>query len=124
MARGGRHSADDLLAAELAAGQTVRDAARTAGVSEHTAHRRNGDPAFKARVAELRVGMVAEASGRLAESMGRAANVLRDLLGSADEKVRLRAAERMIELGLKVVELTELQRRVEELERQAAGGTG
>lgn len=39
----GRHSADDALAAELAAGKTVRDAATAAGVAERTAFRRLGE---------------------------------------------------------------------------------
>src|SRR4051812_38904491 len=80
----GRHSADDALAAALAAGRTVRDAAAAAGVSEKTAHRRNADPAFKARVTALRAGMVTTAAGRLAGGMAAAADVLVALLADAD----------------------------------------
>lgn len=45
---------DLLLQVALARGATVREAARMAGVSERTAHRRNADPDFRAEVDELR----------------------------------------------------------------------
>ena len=51
--------------------------------------------------------------------MSAAANVLREQLGSADEHLRHRSAVKLIELGLKVVELSELERRVSELEALA-----
>jgi hypothetical protein len=121
VAHRGRRNADESLAAELAAGKTVREAATAAGVSERTAHRRTADPAFKARVTDLRTQMVTRASGRLADGMTAAADVLRKLLTSKTESIRLRAAERLIELGLKVTELAELQQRVEELERRLEG---
>jgi hypothetical protein len=118
----GRHSADDALAAELAAGKTVRDAATAAGVAERTAFRRMTDSNFKARVSALRGDMVATAAGRLADGMGEAAGVLRALLADGDVNVRHRAAVKLLELGLKVVEMAELQRRVDDLERRLTGG--
>ncbi len=64
MAGRGRHSADDRLAAGLARGLTIRDAAAAAKVSERTAHRRNKDPRFRERVSELRREMLSAAAGR------------------------------------------------------------
>ena len=116
MAHRGRQNADDLLAAELAAGKTVRDAATAAGVAERTAHRRLTDAEFKARVTGLRASMVSAAAGRLADGMGEAATVLRALLTDAGPDVRHRAAVKVIELGVKLGELTDLERRVAELE--------
>ena len=59
MAGGGRTGAalDERLAAELAAGRTIKDAATAASVSERTAHRRVADPAFQDRVTEHRAGV-------------------------------------------------------------------
>ncbi|VTR92512.1 Uncultured bacterium genome assembly Metasoil_fosmids_resub OS=uncultured bacterium PE=4 SV=1 [Gemmata massiliana] len=114
----GQTGADDALATALAAGKTVAEAATTAGVSEATAYRRQRDEAFIARVRELRAGFVTAAAGRLASTMTTAADVLGDLLGSASENVRLRAADRLLEIGVKVVDLQELQQRVEDLERR------
>ena len=119
MAHRGKQSADDRLAAELACGKTVRDAATATGVAERTAHRRQSEPEFRAKVADLRAGMVSAAAGRLADGMSAAANVLREQLGSTDEHLRHRSAVKLIELGLKVVELSELERRVSELEALA-----
>lgn len=117
MADNGRSHKSDTLAAELAAGRTVRDAATAAGVSERTAYRRLSEHPFAARVAELRAAMVGEALGRLSANMGRAADVLAALLDDDDPGVRQRAAAKLIELGLRVREQVELEGRVRELER-------
>lgn len=87
-----RRDITDLLAAHLAAGATIKDAARELGIGEKTARRRWADPAFKARVAELRREMTTRAVGRLADRMAAAADVLGALLDSPAEMVRLRAA--------------------------------
>jgi hypothetical protein len=117
MAGSGRAGANERLAAELAAGKTVRDAAASAGVAERTAFRRLEDTAFKAHVSELRSEMVRTAAGRLVAGMTEAAGVLRAGLTDADPHIRHKSAVKLIELGVKVTELAELERRVEELER-------
>ena len=120
---GGNRSANrDLAAVALAAGKTAAEAATAAGVSARTVVGWRAAPEFAARVAELRAAMVSAAAGRLADGMAAAADVMRALLGSADEGVRHRAAAKLLEVGLKATELVELQRRVEELERRTAGG--
>jgi hypothetical protein len=53
MARCGGQNADEALALALAAGQTLRAAAVTVGVSERTAARRWATPAFRPRVSQL-----------------------------------------------------------------------
>jgi len=120
MAGSGRKNADEALAAALAGGRTVSEAATAAGVSPRTAYRRLQDAAFQARVRAIRDEMVGAAAGRLSEAMASAALVLRNLLVSSNESVKCRAATRIIELGLKVTELHELEQRVAELERQRA----
>ncbi len=120
MAGRGRHSADDALATELAAGKSVRNAATTAGVAERTAHRRLTDPAFRARVSELRGGMVAAAAGRLADGMAAAADVLRALLADEDPHVRHKAAVKVLELAASLRVQVELEDRMAELEARVA----
>ncbi len=124
MAARGRHSADDALAAELAAGKTVRDAATAAGVAERTAHRRLTDPAFKARVSEVRGGMVTTAAGRLADGMAAAADVLRALLTDADPHVRHKASVKLIELSVRVRDQVEIEDRLARLEATMAEQPG
>jgi hypothetical protein len=117
VAHNGRHTADEKLAAELAAGKSVRDAATSAGVSERTAFRRLADAAFKARVVELRFQMVHTAAGRLASGMAEAADVLRAGLSDPDANIRHKSAVKLIELGVKVGEVAELEQRLAELEQ-------
>lgn len=116
MAGGSRASADERLATELAAGKTVRDAAGTVGLGESTVYRRLADPAFKARVSEIRSLMVSTAAGVLADGMAEASQVLRKLLAHKDPNVRRLAAAKMIELGLKVAEVAALEQRLAALE--------
>jgi uncharacterized small protein (DUF1192 family) len=97
----------------LAGGHTVREAAAAAGVSERTAHRRLADPTFAARVTELRSRMVESATGRLADGMSEAVGVLRSLLGHDNPAVRLRAAGKLIDLGVKLVAEEETARRLD-----------
>jgi hypothetical protein len=118
MPRGDRTANRDLAAIRLAGGATQLEASKAATVSERTVGHWLTDPTFANRVVELRDAMVAKAAGRLAESMDGAALVLRTLLASRDENVKLRVAVKLIELGLKVADLHELQQRIESLEER------
>jgi hypothetical protein len=124
VAGSGRKNADEALALALAAGQTLRSAAEAAGVSERTATRRSGDPAFRRRVGELRADMVARSLGRMADGMSDAADVLRELLApGTPPAVRLGAARSLLELGVKLRDSVELEARVravEEAQKQGA----
>jgi hypothetical protein len=116
MAAGGRKNADDALAIALASGLTVEDAARQAGLSERTAYRRLAVPGYRQRVAEARGEMVARALGRLADGMTAAADTLRQLLAASGDNVKLGAARALLELGVKLRESVELERRLADLE--------
>jgi hypothetical protein len=134
VAHQGRHPCDELICAALAAGQTVRSTAQGCGVSEQTIWRRLRNPAFKARVEELRRRMVDEATGRLADGLANAIDVMRCLLTSEAEGVALRAAiahceqyVRMRDAGDVADQLNELKVLVAELIKAravpASGGT-
>jgi hypothetical protein len=62
--------------------------------------------------------MVDKALGRLADAMTEAADVLRNLLASEDERVRLPAARALLELGVKLRESVELEERLAALEER------
>ncbi|MBP3957169.1 hypothetical protein J8F10_18050 [Gemmata sp. G18] len=117
----GRAGADDALVSALAAGRTARESAALAGVSERTVARRLHDPAFADRIRALRSAALVAAAGRLTDGSTAAADVLRGLLTSEDEHVRHKAAVKLIELGLRISEVLELDRRVADLERLLAG---
>ncbi|MHB1424906.1 MAG: hypothetical protein ACYC3I_17175 [Gemmataceae bacterium] len=116
MAENGRRKRDDALMLALASGQTIREAAQTAGVAERTASRRMSETDFRRRVAELRREMISRAMGRLADGMGAAADRLRQLLAANSEAVQLGACRALLELSLKLRESVELEQRLDALE--------
>jgi hypothetical protein len=105
----------------LARGSTVKDAAAVAGVSERAVALWKLDPPFQARVEELRAELFAAAVGRLAGHHGKAADRLGELLDSADENTRLKAARAILELGPRLREHCDLAAAVNELKRQVTG---
>jgi hypothetical protein len=122
MAENGKEArADALLLTALAAGATVRDAARRAGVSERTAHRRLADPAFRQRVTEARAGMVERALGQLADGSSEAVGTLRKLLKAKADPVKLSAARTILEMGNKLRESVELTQGIAALEQRLKG---
>ncbi len=125
MAHRGRRNADEALALAIAGGRTLRDAARAAGVSERTAARRWADKDFRLRVSELREEMTRCALGRLADGMGEAADTLRGLLSAETDGVKLAAARAILQLGVELRALVELEEKVRELEESLpAAGRG
>lgn len=114
---GGRSGADTALLAALAGGATVEGAAKTAGVSAATAKRRLRNPAFRAELAAIRAETIARAVGVLSmASVGAADELLRLTNSARSEQVRLAAATRILELGMKLRESLDLEQRVTELE--------
>lgn len=118
-----RHSADELLIAALAGGKTNEQAATASGVSVRTVRRRKKEPEFMRRVRQARAEMVAAASGKLADHMTAATDTLVTLLTDPDSGVKLRAATKIVELGLRATEVVDLEQRLAELERAQGGNT-
>jgi AcrR family transcriptional regulator len=111
----------DMFALAIASGTSLREAARTAGISESTAYRRLKDRAFRRRVSEIRTSFLNEAVGRLSEAANEAVSTLKALLVSGTDSVRLSAAKTILELGPRLREQAELEERITALEREAAG---
>src|SRR5579862_3756573 len=116
MAENGRRKGDMVLILALASGNTVRSAARQAGIGERTAARRMADAAFRQRVQETRAALVERALGKLARGSARAVETLRKLLKSDSDTVKLGAARTILELGSKLRESVELEKRIIDLE--------
>jgi hypothetical protein len=122
MAHNGRQTRRrEAAALHLAAGRTVRTAARLAHVGERTVHRWLTEPEFTRRVDALRSEMTVRASGRLTAGMTRAAAVLMRLLTSGSEPIRLAAARALLAVGPAVGEHADLMRRLTVLEAKAVG---
>src|SRR5262245_47762468 len=89
----------DAVALLLAAGRSIAQAAKEAGVGERTIQSWNASiPAFRARVAELRAEIAARAVGRLAGALDAAIDTLAGLLGAdCPPTVRCTASRGIIE---------------------------
>ena len=121
-----RKKEEENLILALACGATVEAAARQCKLHERTVYRRLEDPAFQARVQEARGEMVKRSAGMLTAAAGASVQTLLALQrDSAPPAVRLGAARAVLELGIKVRELADLECRIAALEAQAGitGGT-
>jgi hypothetical protein len=123
MPRSVRKGADQALLRALACGATVENAARKAGVSERTAYRRLGDPAFQHQLERLKAEMVQRSACLLTGAGMGAVKVLVDLQNdvSVPAGVRRRSARDVLEMGLKYREAAELEQRLAAVEAQLAG---
>jgi hypothetical protein len=103
----------------LACGATVESAARQAGVSESTAHRRLEDPAFRQQLQTLQAEMIKRTAGALTAASTESVRTLLELQKpSAPPTVRLGAARSILEIGIKLREAADLEERLSVLEQQ------
>lgn len=114
-----RRKGEAPLIVELARGQTVEAAARSAGVSASTAHRRLREPVFRAQVDGARREFFGRSLGVLAETTVEAATCLHDLLHSPLDMARLGAAKAVFDLTQKGIDWLELEARLTALEDRA-----
>jgi hypothetical protein len=120
-----RKKNEDALLLALACGATVEAAAKQCGICDRTVYRRLKEPAFKAKLSEMRSDMVRRAAGMLTAAASAAVNTLLSLQKeSAPPAVRLGAARAILELGIKVREMAELENRIAALEAQLNGDPG
>ncbi|HEX4611630.1 MAG TPA: hypothetical protein VH092_25770 [Urbifossiella sp.] len=105
-----RKKSDDTLVLALACGATVETAARQADLSERTVYTRLKDRAFQVRLREVRADMTRRAAGMLTAAAGEAVRTLLALLKESNPAtVRLGAARAVLEVGIKVREVAELE---------------
>lgn len=112
----------DKLAAEVAGGESIADAARLAGCSARTAYNISSDRAFRDRVNELRTAATNEAVGALNKLSRTAIETLAEVMGLEDARPqdRIAAAVAVLKLNSPFAELHEIRSRVDELEKLAA----
>ena len=104
-------------ALQLALGNSVRGAATAAGAGERSVARWLAeDPAFAARVRELRSELFGQAAAILAGSSRQAAVKLNTLVGSENEHIALAACRTVLDAASRLREITELEERLAALE--------
>ena len=106
------------LILSLASGESVRDAARLANVSERTVYRRLRNESFVQRVTQARTAMLQQAVGRLTKAVPKASDVLDKLLDSRSERVRLQAAKAIMDCSVKLADAVAYERRLATVESQ------
>jgi hypothetical protein len=117
MPQRGRRQADEMLLIALACGATLEAAAQKAGVSKATVQRRLQDPEFQKRLQEVRSDMVKRAAGTLTAASAEAIKTLLSLQQTTvPPAVRLGAARSILEIGIKMREVADLEERVAALE--------
>lgn len=104
------------LALAFASGESVKDAARLAGVSERTAYRKLKDERFIQRVNQARTSMIQQAVGRLAKTCAKASEVVEKLLDSKSERIRLQAAKAIMDNIIKLGDAVAYEQRLASLE--------
>src|SRR5262245_52086420 len=111
------------LALALACGATVEVAARQAGLSLRTAYRRLAEPAFRRQVQQVRADMVQRSAGALTAAATESIKTLLALqAASIPPATRLGAARAVLEIGIRLREVADLESRITALEEQLAGG--
>jgi hypothetical protein len=118
MPRQNRQAANEALLIALACGATVEQAARQAGMSRRTAHRRLADEAFQKRLQEFTAEMVKRTAGMLtAASQESVKTLLRLHDPSNPPSVQMGAARSTLQLAKMQREYSEFQERLSALER-------
>jgi len=105
----------------LAAGKPVRAIAAEIGISERQVFRRLKDPSLVQAVAAARAEIISTAVAQLSALMAAAVEALEALLRADSEQVRLGACRAVLELGTRLRESEELERRIGELESRLKG---
>ena len=109
-----------ILAASVAAGKSIRDAAIDAGCSESNAYTISRTPEFKSQVAAIRNEAIAAAVGVLSQAASKAAQTLVALLDEEHEAKDRLAAARLILANLgPIQELGELRQRINDIEARS-----
>jgi hypothetical protein len=110
---------DENLLMAIACGATVEVAAHKAGLSERTVYRRLDDPDFRRLINRYRSDMVLRSSGMLTAAAMQAVKTMLGLMEPNNPaSVRLGASRAVLELGIRLREMHEVEERLAVLEEQ------
>jgi hypothetical protein len=97
--------------------RNLKSACEQAGIDRSTWWRWNQEPGFQDALAEEKTRLVSDAMDTLRLNLAGAYDVVVGLMGSRDESVALRAAVALSEIYLKAVTVSEIEARLENLEK-------
>ena len=112
--------------AALLHSESIRDAAKEAGLAEATLHRYLKDESFKEAYRAAKREIIDHAICRLQRSTGKAVKALVDIIEekAAPASARVSAAKTILEMSIKAVEFEDLERRIASLEKITAEKKG
>jgi hypothetical protein len=113
-----KQHAEDSLVFALASGATVEDAAERCAIDVKTVRRKLADATFRERVRAARAELTERACGLLTAAGLEAVQVLSRLMAGGPPAVRLSAAKAVLDLGVKLREVVDLEAQVADLERR------
>ncbi len=109
---------DERLIAALLSCRTNSEAAESLGIAERTLYDRMKKPEFQEKLAEAKArlleGATASAQGRMSEAVAVMVEIMNDK--QAGSQTRLNAADAVMRNSLKLTELVDVTKRVDELE--------
>lgn len=117
---------DDKLLAALMSTNSISAAAAAAHVGERTLYRRLQDPEFRRQLEEQRLKTLETARNALLSRLTAAVDTMADVMenGENGPSTRLTAARMMIDAALRMVEVTDIEKRLDVLERQRMADNG
>jgi transposase len=107
---------NDELAALVASGCTIREAAKRLEIGEATAYRRSEKPQFRQRVNELRAASLAASVGKITSLVDESLDVVRSILQNGSDRDKLAASKIVLSSVGPLSELAELRQRITALE--------
>lgn len=102
---------------------SIPEAAKSIGIGERTLFRWLKLDPFKSAYREARQEVVSQAIARIQAGMARAVTTLKAVMKNEDApaSARVSAAKAMLDMGLKVVEIENLEARIDEIEKVVKG---
>lgn len=105
--------------AALLTNPTKEAAAKAAGIESKTLRRYLTDPEFQAEYQKAVSGMIEDAATQARQSLNPALSCLREIVEDGEETAtaRIQAARSILEYGLRLTEIADIMKQLEELER-------
>lgn len=117
---GGQRISDERMIFAILSNKDILTASKTLGISVQSIYNRLRKPEFRQRLQQERQGKFEVANSKLTDSMGKAISTLVEILEDANVSagVRIRAAQIVLDITLKVTEQADIIQRLDSLEEQ------
>ena len=117
---GGQRISDEKMIFAILSNKDLLTASKTLGISVQSIYNRLRKPEFRQRLQQERQGKFEVANSKLTDSMGKALSTLVEILEDTNISagVRIRSAQILLDITLKVTEEANIIQRLDSLEEQ------